>query len=171
MAALAAGLELEYDEQGQDPWERSPFRWIRQQASRRRGKIGEQLLSGLLAARDFAIGPSGDSQSDRRVNGKAVEIKFSTLWQSGIYKFQQIRDQQYDLLVCLGMSPFNAHGWAIPKRALHQHVFGKGMGQHTGAAGAETAWLSFTPDAPYPWMTAYGGSLGEMIRVLRRLTV
>jgi hypothetical protein len=43
------------------------------------------------------------------INGHRVEIKFSTLWQEGIYNFQQIRDQNYEYAVCLGISPFEAH--------------------------------------------------------------
>ena len=44
-----------------------------------------------------------------------MEIKFSTLWKSGVYKFQQIRDQEYDAMVLLGISPFSAACWIVPK--------------------------------------------------------
>ncbi|MDA8399734.1 MAG: hypothetical protein M0008_06755 [Actinomycetota bacterium] len=51
-----------------------------------------------------------------------MEIKVSTLWQSGVYKFQQIRDQEYDYLLYLGVPPFDAHAWLLPKSVLFEHV-------------------------------------------------
>jgi hypothetical protein len=92
LAAISGSLAAEYRQEGENPWEGSPFEWIRTQSSRRRGKIGEQLLAGYLASRDFTVGPARTSDADRVVNGRLVEVKFSTLWESGIYKFQQIRD-------------------------------------------------------------------------------
>ena len=87
LAAISATLELECKQAGEDPWAGSPFAWIRTQSSRRRGKVGEQLLSGCLAARDFTVGPAMSSEADRLVNGKLVEVKFSTLWEAGTYTF------------------------------------------------------------------------------------
>lgn len=72
--------------------------------------------------------------------------------------FQQIRDHDYEYLLCLGVSPFDAHCWVFPKSTLYRHVIGH-MGQHTGATGTETAWLSFPAQAPYGWMRPYGGTL------------
>jgi hypothetical protein len=97
-----------------------------------------------------------------------VEIKFSTLWKTGVYKFQQIRDQNYDYCFCLGVSPFEAHAWLIPKAVLREHVIGK-MGQHTGVAAADTAWLSFTVGEAYEWMKPHGGSLSDVKAILTKL--
>ncbi|MCW5777090.1 MAG: hypothetical protein KIS87_11680 [Phycisphaeraceae bacterium] len=168
LAALSGTLAADY-RQSDDPWAGSPFAWIKQQQSRRRGKIGEQLLSGFLAAKGLDVTRSPDAQADRVINGARVEVKFSTLWESGVYKFQQIRDQNYAMLVCLGVSPFNAHCWVIPKPLLKKHVIGK-MGQHTGRTGADTAWLSFAPDKPFPWLDSCGGRLRDAVRLLKRPT-
>jgi hypothetical protein len=111
---------------------------------------------------------SDNSEADRIVNGHRIEVKFSTLWTSGVYKFQQIRDQKYDHLLCLGLSPSAAHCWVLPKDVLLQYVIGH-MGQHTGAAGTDTAWLSFQANRPYDWMRPYGGSLEEAWAVIDRL--
>ncbi|MHB8289693.1 MAG: hypothetical protein ACYDEY_10735 [Acidimicrobiales bacterium] len=97
-----------------------------------------------------------------------MEIKFSTLWQSGVYKFQQIRDQEYDYLLCLGVSPFNAHAWLLPKPVLFEHVIGH-MGQHTGVTGTDTAWLSFRSGVPYTWMRSHGGALGDVWRLFEAM--
>ncbi|HRQ73700.1 MAG TPA: hypothetical protein PLU35_11790 [Phycisphaerales bacterium] len=166
LAALSGTLAADYATPD-DPWAGSPFAWIKQQQSRRRGKIGEQLLSGFLAAKGLDVARSPDQEADRLVNGLRVEVKFSTLWESGIYKFQQIRDQNYAMLVCLGVSPFNAHCWVIPKPLLKQHVIGR-LGQHTGRRGTDTAWMSFAPGQPYPWMKPCGGRLRDAVAILRR---
>jgi hypothetical protein len=145
----------------------SPFAWIKLHSSRRRGKIGEQLVAGFLAAKDFDVARVTGSSADRLVSGCRVEIKFSTLWETGVYKFQQIRDQDYKILFCLGVSPFNAHCWAIPKTALKRPLPGL-VGQHTGSAGTDTAWLSVNPEAPHDWLTAYGGRIRTAIESLKK---
>ena len=97
---------------------------------------------------------------------KAVEsIKFSTLWKSGGYKFQQIRDQNYDFVFALGISPFDAHAWVIPKAVLKRHVIGH-MGQHTGAAATDTSWLSVKVGEEPHWLMECGGSLTKARDVL-----
>lgn len=168
LAGIAATLEQDYVQKGADPWEGSPFAWIKTRPSRQVGAIGEQLVAGWSAAKGFDVVRSTNSDADRIINGHRIEIKFSTLWQSGVYKFQQIRNQSYDHLFCLGVSPYDAHAWLLPKAVLLEHVIGH-MGQHTGAAGTETAWLSFDARTPYRWMTPYGGSLSEALAVLTAL--
>ncbi len=115
LATIAATLQQEYVSTGVDPWLQSPFAWIRTLRSRRIGKVGEQLVSEWCEANGFKVTRSPDTEADRLIGGRRVEIKFSTLWDSGVYKFQQIRDQNYEYVVCLGISPFDAHCWIIPK--------------------------------------------------------
>lgn len=93
LASVAAPLRGDYVREGAaDPWAGSPFAWIRTRPSRQVGKIGEQLVAGWCAAKGLDVVSSGDAQADRVIAGRRVEIKFSTLWESGVYKFQQIRD-------------------------------------------------------------------------------
>ncbi len=165
LAGLAGGLEADYADDGDDPWEGSPFGWIKSRPSRQVGAIGEQLVAGWCASKGFDVTRSPSSEADRVINGQRVEIKFSTLWHSGVYTFQQIRDQAYDCLFCLGISPFDAHAWVLPKTILLQHVIGR-MGQHTGSSGTDTAWLSFEANSPYDWMTPHGGTLSQAFEAL-----
>lgn len=74
LATLSATLEVDYASDSDDPWIGSPFAWILQQPSRTKGAIAEKLVAGWCATKGF-------------------EIKFSTMWKNGIYKFQQIREQ------------------------------------------------------------------------------
>lgn len=164
LAGCSATLEADYARDPDDPWIGSPFAWILHQPSRSRGAIGERLVAGWSATKGLDVVRSPDSQADRIVEGWRVEIKFSTLWKSGGFKFQQIREQNYEYCFCLGVSPFDANAWLLPKALLREHVIGH-MGQHTGAAGTDTAWLGFQASSPYPWMSSHGGRLADVARI------
>ena len=152
-------------------WKHSPFRWIVTRPSATKGKIAEMLVSKFFAENGYVVEKSGDRQADRVIAGARVEIKMSSLWESRIYKFQQIRDQNYALLVCLGISPLEAHCWVIPKKVLmdgRNKLEGLG-GQHGGKSGNDTAWLEVNPQAPQAWLKEYGGSLAEALLTFERL--
>jgi hypothetical protein len=168
LAAISAMIAPDYAPDANDPWLGSPFKWIKSQPSRTVGAIGEKLVSGWCAAKGFDVTRSPDSEADRLIQGRRIEIKFSTLWANGGYKFQQIRDQDYEYCFCLGVSPFDAHAWLIPKDALLEYVIGH-MGQHTGAQGSDTAWLGFQVGHEYPWMNQFGGSLSEVNELLKKI--
>lgn len=168
LADVSGALSLNYVRDSDDPWAGSPFAWILTRPSRQKGAIGEELVAQWCQAKGADVRRTGDSDADRLINGHRVEIKFSTLWESGVYKFQQIRDQDYGHLLCLGISPFEAHCWVLPKSLLYTHVIGH-MGQHTGSGGKDTAWLSFRAGAPYEWMRPYGGTLSEAWDVMSGL--
>lgn len=168
LADVSSTLETEYLPGGDNPWEGSPFAWILSTPSRRRGAIGEQLVAGWCTAKGYTVTRSPHSDADRVIHGHRVEIKLSTLWTNGGYKFQQVRDQCYDYLFCLGLSPFEAHAWLIPKPVLFEHVIGV-TGQHTGAGGTDTAWIGFQADTPPDWIKSFGGSLERVHRILSQL--
>ncbi|CAA9571795.1 MAG: hypothetical protein AVDCRST_MAG33-2606 [uncultured Thermomicrobiales bacterium] len=165
LAGLAAAIASDYARPTNDPWAGSPFQWILAVPSRSKGAIGESLVAGWCAAKGFDVVRSTSTQADRIIHGHRIEIKFSTLWKSGGFKFQQIREQDYDYAFCIGVSPFDAQAWLLPKELLREHVIGH-MGQHTGARGNDTAWLGFPSDKPYQWMEPYGGRLDDVAKLL-----
>ena len=167
LAGIAETLRGDYVHDD-NAWSGSPFAWIRTRPSRQKGKIVEQVIAGWCAAKGLAVASSGNSGFDRVIHGYRTEVKGSTLWGTGIYKFQQIRDQGYDYVICLGISPFDAHCWVVPKEVLLARPVGV-TGQHTGAAGRDTAWLSFAPTKSPPWLARYGGRLRDAYRVLAAL--
>jgi hypothetical protein len=169
LAAIGAGLMQDYVDPATDPWVGSPFAWIRTRPSRQRGAIGEQLIAGWAAAKGLDVLRTGDSDADRVINGRRIEIKFSTLWESGVYKFQQIRNQRYDTCLLLGLSPFTASCWVVPKAVLLEQPFRRGLShQHGGAAGTDTVWLSFEADHPPRWLAEFGGTLSAAFKLLTR---
>lgn len=165
LAALATTLAPGYVRADDDPWIGSPFEWILAVPSRTKGAISEALVAGWAAAKGFDVIRSPNSDADRVINGQRIEIKMSSLWKNGGFKFQQIRDQEYDYCLCIGISPFDAQAWLLPKSVLRQYVIGH-MGQHTGAAGTDTAWLGFDSDDPFDWMAPYGQRLADVARLL-----
>ena len=161
-------LQIQYEAQNEE-WRHSPFAWIKTRPSRQVGAIAEQLLSKWLTEKGLRVERSPDSEADRIVNGVRVEIKFSTLWSSGFYKFQQLRNQNYGVLLCLGISPFEAHLWAISKEMVIQGWRENWEGlrsQHGGRRGRDTAWLEVYPIHVPSWLEPFGGSLEKGFRAL-----
>lgn len=170
LVALSQRLKSEYLE-GISQWEGSPFQRIRSCPSRQVRKIGEQLVSGWLREMGFNVEGCPDQEADRIVDGRRVEIKFSTRWKGGFYVFQQLRDQNYEIVICLGVSPFDAHCWVLSKEMIMEE-WGAGDGlrtQHGGRQGSDTAWLRVDPLEAPTWLRYHGGSLGAAIPVLHRL--
>lgn len=155
-------LSAEYAEQ-LEGWTESPFAWILTLPSRTRGAVGEKIVTEWLTSNGCKVTRPPHSGCDRIVNGVNMEIKFSTRWKSGGYKFQQLRDQDYASVFCLGLSPQDVHAWLIPKAVAWDHA----TPQHGGKAGKDTKWLSFPADSPPGWLSAYGGSLTEVLKIIR----
>lgn len=171
LASCSQTLQGDYADEGKE-WIGSPFAWIKTRPSRQIGVIGEKLVAGFLATKGFDVVRSPDSQADRIINGARAEVKFSTLWKGGFYKFQQLRDQDYKFAVCLGVSPFDAHCWVIPKTVIMEQ-WGAGNGldsQHGGQAGTDTAWLSVVPGHEPQWLRQCGGRLGDAAALIVKLT-
>jgi hypothetical protein len=144
-------------------WSGSPFAWILTLPSRARGAAGEKIVDSWLTGNGFKVRRAPHTGCDRIVNGINMEIKFSTLWRSGGYKFQQLRDQDYASVFCLGISPAHVHAWLIPKAVAWEHA----IPQHGGRLGTDTKWLGFQADNPPQWMSQYGGSLAQALSALR----
>ena len=166
--SIAENLRNEYRNYNSD-WIDSPFAWIKDLSSRTRGKVGEQLIEHWCKEQNFDVRSSPDSGADRIIDGLRVEIKSSTLWKSGIYKFQQLRDQAYDVVICLGLSPHNVHCWILPKEVIFKQWRSGGIGgQHGGRQGTDTAWLTVKPNAPQSWLTPQNGRPADAIKILRQ---
>ena len=99
----AESIRANYEQEGPDPWQDSPFSWIRSRHSTTKGKIGEKLVAAWCKTNGFDVSKSPDSEADCIIGGYRFEIKFSTPWKdgkTGTYAFQQIRDQNLRLHLC-----------------------------------------------------------------------
>jgi len=169
LLAIAANYIKREFEKESSAWFGSPFEWVLKLPPGSKGKLGKRLVYQWCAIKGLSVDSSPDSQADMIINGHRVEIKFSTLWEANIYKFQQLRDQNYEYAVCLGISPSEAHCWVISKKILRQYVIGH-MGQHTGSKGQETAWFPVNPQSPPSWLLPFGGTLEQAYKVLKGLS-
>ncbi len=169
LAAIAGIIEQDYRNANTD-WIHSPFGWIKTLPSRSSGAVFESLVAGWCAAKGLDVARSPDSDDDRVISGLRTAIKGSTLWRNGSYKFQQLRDQDYSIVVCLGVSPFDAHCWVIEKVAVME-CWDNGVirSQHGGATGSDTAWITVNPANPPSWLRPYGGTLNEGFARLQSL--
>ncbi len=77
LAGIAAALEADYASESL-AWEGSPFAWIKTRPSRQIGAIGEKLVAGYFAAKDFDVLKAPNSDADRKIGGLLADIKFST---------------------------------------------------------------------------------------------
>lgn len=170
LASLAGALEADYvGEKETAMWRGSPFYWIKNRPSRQIGRIGEALVAGWAAANDFDVQRPLSSEHDRRIEGLKVEVKFSTLWtDKEIFKFQQLRDQDYDYAFLLGVSPFDAQAWFVPKAELAEDRPPALVPQHGGSAGTDTKWLSFIAATPPGWLEPFGGRLAQVKNLIER---
>lgn len=169
LATIAGIIEQDYRNAATD-WAHSPFGWIKALPSRSAGAVFEALVAGWCAAKGLDVTRSPDSDADRIISGLRTEIKGSTLWRNGSYKFQQLRDQHYSMVVCLGISPFDAHCWVIPKDdVIRLWTTGEITSQHGGAGGSDTAWITADPANPPDWMRAYGGTLAQGFARIKNL--
>lgn len=169
LVAIAKTLEDEYEPRFfPQQWADSPFGWLKiGLPSRTRGKAAEVLVERWLSTEQFDVSPAKGPEADLVVNGIRVEVKMSTLWEVGTYKFQQIRDQDYEVLICLGLSPSEAHCWVLPKELAFSHA----RHQHGGAAGrSNVRWFGVDPKAPPSWLLPQYGSLHEALELMRQAT-
>lgn len=169
LTRVLRGLESKYP--GTQAWDESPFKWVLTQPSATKGSIARKLviawanLHGL-----FPLQVSRDNQIYLELNGSLIQVKFSTLWDTGFYRFQQIREKDYDYCLCFGLAPFDMNAWLIPKALLDAHVIGMN-GQHTRAGSGETWWVEISPSRPEAWLEECGGQLNGVAEQLKTLPI
>jgi hypothetical protein len=167
LTLILGGLESKHP--GTRAWDDSPFKWVLTQPSATKGSIARQLVTAWANLHGlFPLQVSKDNQMYLELDDALIQVKFSTLWDTGYYRFQQIREKDYDYCLCFGLAPFDMNAWLIPKALLDTHVIGT-KGQHTGAGSGETWWLEISPRGGEPWLEECGGQLNTVARQLTTL--
>jgi hypothetical protein len=95
------------------------------------------------------------------IDGLLVAVKMSTLWEGQVFKFQQIRDEEYDFVLFVGICPQDVYTWIIPKDVVMNQLRGS-SGQHTGKGASETFWETVRPSTAPRWMSKYGNRLSDV---------
>jgi hypothetical protein len=163
-ARFSAEAQARYRPEITDQWESSPFHWMRSESSRRKGAIGEAYVREWAEHEGMLVERALNSDHDCRLDGVTVEVKLSMRWESGVFWFEQIRDQDYEVAGLLGLEPERVRLWMVPKDILRRHS----AGQHGGSAARDTRALRFKADAPPSWLEAYGGTLAKAKAALKQ---
>jgi hypothetical protein len=133
-----------------DPWSGSAYAWMKHLSSTRRFKAAESILESLFVGAGFVVSPRTAPGHAWLVEGSRVAMKFSTLWNSGVYTFQQVLPGNFDVMVLFGVSPDTPHLWIAEKPAVLSAV-----------GSSSTPWLSVDPTSPPPVLDGRGGSVVE----------
>ena len=166
LSASAKRFETDYDV---TRWAGSPFFWLLGLPIKTKGACYERIFSDWCTEKGLKVEPAQGTDADRVVGGKRTEIKGAMLSKAGTYVFNQIRDQNYEILLCMGMSPHDAHLWAIPKdEAMSRWASGQIKNQH--ARGKDTGILTVDPMNPPDWIRPHGGTLTAGFDRLQSLT-
>jgi len=159
LAATASYLQQGLQENS-DLWKDSPFEWVLQLPARKKGKLGRELLSSWLSSKKIFVESTKDSSETLIIKGFRVAIKFSTMWAKGYYRFQQIRSSGYDYIICLGISPLQAHCWVFSK----DYAIKNATVQHK-----DEYWMPINPTKPPEWAEGCGGSLEDAYEILNKI--
>lgn len=149
-----------------DQWENSPVKFILTLPPSTKGSLGRKITkfwalnNGYEAELEHA-----DKQHYVLIEGLRFQVKLSTPWDTGTYRFQQIRNTDFDGGFFIGVSAHDIHVWVIPKEILDTHVIGS-LGQHTGQDASDTWWLEVNVNAIPAWLDEYGSQLSDAKRII-----
>jgi hypothetical protein len=163
LEAITDSLISQYPEN--QAWKTSKFNWIRPLPPRSKGVIGKSIGSGILQGYGFTPMAYRDQL---RVNGQVILPRMAMKWETDIVKFQNIRDINFDHVLCFAIYPKDAYAWLIPKteiwanNAIRKDRAGI-TSQHKGA----DAWIHISPDNPQKWLKPYGGTIEQAMKVAK----
>lgn len=85
------------------------------------------------------------------------------------FRFEQLKDDDYEYIFCLGVQPDVAFAWLIPKsqivlNGVWQERDGL-TGQHRGQAAVDTYWLAVKPENVQLWLQPFGGTIEQLAAV------
>lgn len=127
-------------------WKHSLFECFHDIPSpRSKGAEGEKLVEEFMSSLGHTVIRAKSSDYDRVISGYKTEIKTSTTWNGTKDKFtwQQIRNQDYDRIIFLGINPNDINLYWATKQDLVKNVFSiDSFRQHAGKNGKqELYWL------------------------------
>ena len=161
LAAIASNLQDELQNKS-ELWKNSPFEWLLQFSARQKSSFGRQLIAAWCESQGLVTSKPKESSESLIINSHKMSIKFSTLWTNGIYKFQQIRQEGYDYVLCFGISPNEAHCWVFKRDFIIKNA----VRQHKGAA---EYWIAINPKKLPDEFKDSGGSLEQALQILEHL--
>jgi hypothetical protein len=153
-ATLANGVRAQFVP-AVDPWAGSPYRWLKDLPTATRSKAAVTLLAAWLSRAGIPVVRRSGPGGHQLVSGvDRVEVKLSTAWATGEYRFQGVHDGPVERFALLGVSPDQVHLWLVPRAAAVDRL--------EGSAG----WISVCAAAPPGWLSRFGGDPAHALRLL-----
>lgn len=154
--ALIESLPIyqKWESSKQSIWEGSKFQSFRNIPSpKSKGAQGERMVQQVMEALGHRVERPTSSEHDRIIDGWKTEIKVSTTWNETLdnWTWQQIREQDYDRIIFVGINPNDVSIWWATKEDLRQFVLGRDeMRQHAGKdGGQELYWIQGSGVKPW----------------------
>jgi hypothetical protein len=145
-----------------DPYRGSQNEWFKILSSRRKGKAGELMVGSTLESVGIDVSSSKEARRDNLVDSSVklsdydlylktlllrAEVKTSTMWGEGKnFTFQQIRNQDYDIIIFQFILPNEVKLYYCTKEDAVSNIMVDGHGQHGGGDATETFWITFDLD-------------------------
>lgn len=145
-----------------DPYRGSENEWFKILSSKRKGKAGELMVGASLEKEGIDVWSSKQARKGKLVDksvklsdydlylktlGLRAEVKTSTMWGEGKnFTFQQIRDQDYDIIIFQFVLPNEVKLFYCTKEDAVNYIMIDGHGQHGGGQATETFWITFDLD-------------------------
>lgn len=137
-------LKHKYMNERKFAWENSPFaELIPTFGIKDTGIIGEAMIFALMELYGISVKTAlvNNDDYDLMINGKRIEIKFATQSKVGVFTANQIRDQNYDYMLIIGLSPNNITYWLFDKAKAWEI----GSFQHGKSEIKDTKIITVTP--------------------------
>ena len=151
-------------------WSTSDFAWITRLPPKGRHSAAVRLLQASLLTLGLEFGcryPDGDCVLDSTGSKRGlVRVKFSTLWSTGVYRFQQLyRDEKAGHVLLFGLCPDQVDFWILPQRVILRKWGGDVVKEQHGN---RTAWMTLRPggEGSPKWLERYRKGLDAIVRAL-----
>jgi hypothetical protein len=173
LEAISTKIKPAFDTPEDLEWKDHPLEWIRSHPSARIGKIGRSFVQSLCEDYGLQVKKSGYSLI---IKDKKIQVRFSTGWSGGGFKFEQLRFEGFDAVFCLSITPTRVYGWVIPKSVIFDpngNLLKKdGLTiQHKGKGGSDTAWINVDVHSIPAWMAQHGDSLSVAMNHLTAVLI
>jgi hypothetical protein len=145
-----------------DPYRGSQNDWFKILSSKRKGKAGELMVGAALEREGVDVWSSKQARKGKLVDTSVklsdydlylktlelrAEVKTSTMWGEGKnFTFQQIRNQEYDIIIFQFVLPNEVKLFYCTKEDAVNYIMIDGHGQHGGGKATETFWITFDLD-------------------------
>jgi hypothetical protein len=141
-------------------WVGSIFEHHKGLSSKAKGSWGERLACDILEGLGANVPrrkngknkkPQGSGTDfDIYVDNKKIEVKTSFAWDEteDSFTWQQIRDQEYEYILFVGVNPNECKAWFATKNDLIKNIFGRNeYRQHAGKDGEQDLyWIQTKGD-------------------------